>query len=131
MVEVSVEELKVLPQAVSRGHPATEPVIVVHDAPASRPSVVGPQELTFGVIVENVRATLTQEAVFVQPILDISQARNAISEVITERQDPGTVPGIQQVEVTVEVVAVAPGRPVIHLEKTKQNNDFCDSDSFY
>lgn len=125
MVEVSIEELKVLPQAVPRGHPATEPIIVIYNAPASWTSVVRPQELTFGVIVKNVRPTLTQEAVFVQAILDISQARNAISEVVTQRQDPGTVPRIQQVEVTVKVVAVAPGRPIIHLET---NNDVCKSE---
>lgn len=43
VVEVSVEELKVLSQAVPRGHPAAQPVVVIHDAPAAGASIVGPQ----------------------------------------------------------------------------------------
>lgn len=119
VVEVSVEELKMLPQAVPRGHPAAKPVVVIHNAPAARASVVGPQQLTFGVVVKNIGTTLAEEAVFIQAVLDISQARDAVSEVVAERQDAGTVPGVQQMEVTIQVVAVAPGRPVIHLDKTR------------
>ena len=38
-----------------------------------------------------------------------------VSEVVSEWQDAGAISGIQQMEVTVQVVAVAPGRPVIYL----------------
>lgn len=72
MVQVSVEELEVLSQAVPRGHPTAKPVVVVHHAPASRSSVVGPQELAFGIVVENVRAALAEETVLVQAVLDVS-----------------------------------------------------------
>lgn len=54
VVEVSIEELKVLSQAVSRGHPAAQPVVVIHNAPAAGASIVGPQQLTFGIIVKNI-----------------------------------------------------------------------------
>lgn len=120
VVEVGVEELKVLSQAVPRGDPAAQPVVVIHDAPAAGASVVGPQQLSFGVVVKNIGAPLAEEAVLIHAVLDISQARDAVSEVVAERQDAGTVPGIQQMEVTVQVVAVAPGRPVIHLDETRK-----------
>lgn len=54
MVKISIEELKVLSQTVPRGHPAAQPVVVVHDAPAARASVVGSQQLAFGVVVKNI-----------------------------------------------------------------------------
>ena len=119
VVQVGVEELKVLSQAVPRGHPAAQSVVVIHDAPAAGTSVVGPQELTFGVVVKDVRATLAEETVFIQAVLDVPQACDAVSEVVAEGQNAGAVPGIQQVEVTVQVVAVAPRRPVVYLNKTR------------
>lgn len=117
VVKVRIEELQVLPQAVPCGHPAAQAVVVIHNAPATGATVVGPQELTFGVIVKDVGTTLAKESIFIQAVLDISQARNAVSQIIAEWQDAGAVPRIQQMEVTVQVVAVAPGRPVIYLEK--------------
>lgn len=94
IVEVSIEELQVLSHAVPRGHSTSQSVIVIHHAPSSRASIVSPQQLTFGVIVENVEATLAEEAVLVHAILDVSHARDAISEVVSEGQDSGAVPGI-------------------------------------
>ena len=43
VVEVSIEELKVLSQAVPRRNPAAQSIVVIHDAPAARASIVGPQ----------------------------------------------------------------------------------------
>lgn len=116
IVEVSIEELKVLSQAVPRGHPASQTVIVIHHAPSSGASIVGPQQLTFGAIVENVGAALAEKTVLVHAILDVSQASDAIPEVVSEGQDAGAVAGVEQMEVTVQVVAVAPGGPVVHLQ---------------
>lgn len=116
IVEIGVEELKVLSQAVPGGHPASQTVIVIHHAPSSGASIVSPQQLAFGVIVENVGATLAEEAILIHAILDVSQASDAISEVVSEGQDAGAVAGVEQMEVTIQVVAVAPGRPVVHLQ---------------
>lgn len=82
MVEVGIEELKVLTQAVPCGHPAAESIVVVDHAPASGASVISPEELSFGVVVKDVGTTLAEEAVLVQAILDISQAGDAVSEVV-------------------------------------------------
>jgi len=133
VVEVGVEELEVLAHAVPRGHAAAQPVVVVHDAPAAGPSVVGPQQLTFGVVVEDVGAALAEVAVFVQPVLDVAQTRDAVPEVVAQRQDAGAVPRVEQVEVTVQVVAVAPRGPVIHLDGNKRGGqgEGCNSRLFY
>lgn len=108
VVEISVEELEVLSQAVPGRHPAAQAVVMIHHTPATGAAVVGPQELPFGIVVENVRTALAEKAVFIHAVLNVSQTRDAVSEIVAERQDASAVPGIQQMEVTVEVVAVAP-----------------------
>lgn len=49
-------------------------------------------------------------------VLHVAQARDAVSEIVAERREAGAVPGVEEVQVTVQVVAVAPRGPVIHLE---------------
>lgn len=119
VVEVGVKELQVLAQAVPGGDPAAQPIVVVDHAPAAGAPVVGPQQLALGVVVKDVRAALAQEAVLVQAVLDVTQAGDAISQVVAQRKDAGAVAGVEQVEVAVQVIAVAPRGPVVDLCRTE------------
>lgn len=107
VAQVSVEVLHVLAQAALAGYSAAESVVAILNRPAAALAVDAHQE-PFGVVLEDLRAPLTEEAVFIHSVLDISQASNAVSQVVAQWKEPGAVPCIQQMQITVEIIRVAP-----------------------
>ncbi|CAB1353027.1 unnamed protein product, partial [Coregonus sp. 'balchen'] len=119
VVEICVEELQVLSLVGLPGDAAAQAVVAVADAPPPRCAAVRLLQQPVGVVDEDVGATLAQDTVLIHAVLHVAQAGDAVAQVVAQRQQAGAVPRVQQVQVAVQVVAVAPGGPVVDFDPDK------------
>lgn len=62
---------------------------------------------TFGVVFKYLSSSLSEEAVLIQPILNISQPSDSVPQVVAQRGQTPAVPRVQQMQIPVQIVIIS------------------------
>lgn len=73
--------------------------------------------LTFGVVLKDLGPSLAQEAILVQPVLDVSHPGDPVAQVEAEWRQPPAVERVEQVQVPVQVVTVPPHHLLVEVDR--------------
>lgn len=114
--QVSVKKLKVLSQTGFARDAPSQPIIPVDHGPATALTVNASQK-PLGAVFKDFRASLTQEAILVQPVLNITQTGDSVTQVVAERRQACAAAGVQQVEVPIEVIVVPPHDLLVQVHR--------------
>ena len=92
--EVRIEELQVLTQTGPAGHAPPQAIVTVDHRPAAAFTVDSGQK-PLGAVLEDLRAPLAQEAVLIQPVLNVTQPGDPVPKVVAERGQPRAATRVQ------------------------------------
>lgn len=110
--QICIEELQVVPSAGLASNTPAEAIIAVLDIFLWN-FIVDTYEEPIGVLVKDVIVPHVEKSI-IHFVLDFTHSSDAVTEIITKWCKPGTGAMAQEVDVTIEVIAVAPLGAFIH-----------------